>query len=94
MNNRTTYYTWDAWQAAYLDVMGLLLLECRFNAQGQAIWVFANEDDAAWLAAMEYRTSDTATVPAKQYKLSFRRMMDVRNAMREVNHGHSNYDAA
>jgi hypothetical protein len=87
MAHKDTYNTYDAWQAAYLDAMGIPLLECRINADRRATWIFANDDDAAWMAGMEYRQGDNAVVPARAYKQSFRRVLDAANAMREGNHG-------
>jgi hypothetical protein len=90
MAHKDTYSTYDAWQAAYLDAMGIPLLECTINADGRATWHFANDDDAAWMAGMEYRHGDNAVVPAKAYKQAFRRVLDAANAkraMREGNHG-------
>jgi hypothetical protein len=84
MGHKDTYNTYDPWQAAYLDAMGIPLLECTINEQRRATWIFANDDDAAWMAGMEYRQGDNAVVPAREYKQSFRRMLDVANAMREA----------
>lgn len=94
MGHKDTYSTYDPWQAAYLDAMGIPLLECPINAQGRATWIFANDDDAAWMAGMEYRHGDNALVPAQAYKQSFRRMLDVANAMREGHYEHHNQQAA
>lgn len=61
--------------AAYLDALGVPYQGCFRNADGKPRFVFANPNDAAWQASLEYRDGrGTALVHAPAFIASYRKM--------------------
>lgn len=87
MGYKTTYDTFDIWQAAYLHLFGVELLDCVVQSNGRASWIFSNADDRAYQLGIEFRTAATAATPIQDFRQSYRAMAYAADRARGGNYG-------
>lgn len=79
---RPVYETQDIWQAAYLEMMGMALLDVAIDEDGRTVWQFCNESDRAWQLGREFRLSHQAVIPVQEFRHAYRRVASAAAAAR------------
>ncbi len=95
MRTKPIFTTFDAWQAAYLDVLQIPYLRCEY-LNGRPRFYFDNAGDAAWMAGKDFRNGEDALVPISRFRQSYRFMQHEISLAREkgVSYGNDSTPSA